>query len=252
MARRRKLSRREYLQLAWTRGLLTYKLYDYQDELYLIVSSGKSLKTVLNISRRYGKTTVLLLYCLIFAIKNPNSLIRFASPTQKSLKKIVRPIMRMLLEDCPKELRPKWNSVDGMYTFKNGSEIHLAGVNNGHADDLRGQKCDLGVIDEAGVQYNNIAVTYPNNTSATVNISAVLAARELETVPGTWKLVLAGGIQGEVGPQGLKGDTGSAGPAGPAGSRGPIGSTGPTGSISVYIGTTPPANPVDGQIWISP
>ena len=150
MARRQKLSRKEYLQLAWSRGLLTYKLYDYQDELYLIVSSGKSLKTVLNISRRYGKTTVLLLYCLIFAIKNPNSLIRFASPTQKSLKKIVRPIMRMLLEDCPRELRPKWNSVDGMYTFKNGSEIHLAGVNNGHADDLRGQKCDLGVIDEAG------------------------------------------------------------------------------------------------------
>lgn len=148
--RRPKLSRDEYLKLAWTRGLLTYKLFDYQDELYLLISEGRSLKTVINISRRYGKTTTLLLYALIFAIQRPNSLIRFASPTQKSLRKIIHPIMRMLIEDAPRELRPRWSSVDSCYRLPNGSEIHLAGVNNGHEDDLRGQRCDLGIVDEAG------------------------------------------------------------------------------------------------------
>ena len=129
---------------------MDWKLYDYQQELYETISNTNQLKTVLNISRRYGKTTVLLLYSLVFALKHPNSLIRFASPTQKSLRKIVNPIMRMLLDDCPKELRPKWSTIDSCYKFRNHSEIHLAGVNSGHADDLRGQKCDLGVIDEAG------------------------------------------------------------------------------------------------------
>lgn len=102
----------------------------------------------------------------------------------------------------------------------------------------------VAVIDELGVQHANIAVSYPDNASATVDIAEVLAERQIEAITGTWKLVLSGGIQGATGPQGVKGNTGNTGATGP---QGPIG---PTGSISLYIGNTPPANPVDGQIWI--
>lgn len=58
--------------------------------------------------------------------------------------------MRTLLFDCPKTLRPRWNVADGYWQFCNGSEIHIAGCNNGHADDSRGQRSHLNVIDEAG------------------------------------------------------------------------------------------------------
>ena len=150
MAKKPKLSHSSALKLAWSRGLLSYKLYDYQQDLYRLIKSSNSLKTIFNISRRYGKTTVLLLYCLEFAIRNKGVMIRFAAPTQKSLRNIVLPIVRMLIEDCPRALRPNWKSMDSCYEFFNGSELHIVGVNNGHEDDLRGQKADLAIIDEAG------------------------------------------------------------------------------------------------------
>lgn len=143
------LSLRVALRLAWKRGLLEYKLFKHQKEFYKILKKAKSRKTVINASRRWGKTTVALIYCVIFATNNPGSLVRFVAPTQKSLRKIIFPIMKMLLQDCPEELKPRWNVQDGCYYFKNDSELHLYGTDNQNHDGLRGQRCDLGVIDEA-------------------------------------------------------------------------------------------------------
>jgi hypothetical protein len=58
--------------------------------------------------------------------------------------------MRTLHDSCPMELRPQWNSLDSCYRYPNGSEIHLAGANDGHADDSRGQRAHLCIVDEAG------------------------------------------------------------------------------------------------------
>jgi len=151
MARRKKpvLERKQALRIAWKRGLLTYKLYDYQLELYVIVSQGKSIKTVINSSRRWGKTTVLLLYALIFAIKNPGAQVKIATTTAKSLRKTIFPIMRMLMGDAPNEYKPKWNSQDECYRLWNGSEIHVHGTDAQRHDGLRGQRTDLGIVDEA-------------------------------------------------------------------------------------------------------
>lgn len=151
MVRLRKppLGRSQALRIAWKRGLLTYKLYDYQLELYEIISKGKSLKTVINSSRRWGKTTVLLVYAIIFAIKNPGAQVKIATQTQKSLRKTIFPIMRMLCGDAPDELMPKWDSANGCYKFWNGSEIHVHGTDSQRHDGLRGQVCNLGIVDEA-------------------------------------------------------------------------------------------------------
>jgi hypothetical protein len=159
MAKRRKLSNDEALKLAWQRGFLSYKLFDYQRDLYQLVSTTKALKTVFNISRRYGKSTVLMLWAIEYGIRNPYSMIRFASPTQKSLKKSLEPIIRQLISDAPRALRPKWLKAESMLKLHTGSEIHLAGCNGGNEENLRGQKCDLGIIDEAGA-IDNLRYVY--------------------------------------------------------------------------------------------
>ena len=152
MARRKKpvLEPKQALRIAWKRGLLTYKLYDYQLELYEIISSGKEDDlTVINSSRRWGKTTVILIYALVYGLQNPSSQIKIATTTQKALRKTIFPIMRMLIADAPEEYKPKWDSQNGCYRLWNDTEIHIHGVDGQHHDGLRGQKCDLGFVDEA-------------------------------------------------------------------------------------------------------
>jgi hypothetical protein len=55
----------------------------------------------------------------------------------------------MLLMDCPDDLRPTWKQFDGRWTFPNGSYIQLCGCNNKQFDNLRGNKSDLFILDEA-------------------------------------------------------------------------------------------------------
>jgi hypothetical protein len=62
---------------------------------------------------------------------------------------MIHPIFKEIFKFVSKDYRPKWNSQEGAYILPNGSMIHIAGVNNGHADDLRGTAADLCVVDEA-------------------------------------------------------------------------------------------------------
>lgn len=84
------------------------------------------------------------------AIRNKGCQLRFAAPTQKALKKIILPLMRNVYRDCPQHLKPKYNQIDGVFTFQNGSEIHMAGANSGHAESLRGTEALKAYVDEAG------------------------------------------------------------------------------------------------------
>lgn len=148
------LSKEQALRAAWTRGLLKYKLYDYQVPVYThikeAISNPECLKYVLNIARRFGKTTILCLIAMEYAIQNPDSQIRFAAPTNKNLKKIITPIFKMLLKDCPEDLKPIYNIMDSVWRFPNGSELHTSGANSGHIENLRGTASNLNIIDEAG------------------------------------------------------------------------------------------------------
>jgi hypothetical protein len=114
------------------------------------VSAAKGKKYVINSSRRLGKSYFLCAYAIEFAIQHPNAQIKFASETQRSVKKIIIPLFRQLLETCPKNLKPKFKAHDGVFEFANGSEIHIAGAAMDQADSLRGTACDLAIIDEAG------------------------------------------------------------------------------------------------------
>ena len=126
-------------------------LKDVQRDMFTHVYENKhSRKYIIHCARRLGKTYLLVILSCCVAYSKDNAQIRYASQTQKAVKKMVHPIFKEVFKTIKKELRPRWNSQEGAYIFPNGSMVHVAGVNNGHADDLRGTAADLAVVDEAG------------------------------------------------------------------------------------------------------
>ena len=115
----------------------------------LFFRSTAGRKYVVHCSRRLGKTYLLCVLAIIFALNKPSAQVRYASITQKSVRKMIHPIMKELFASLPSKHRGAWNSIEGAYVFSNGSMIHVAGVNNGHEDDLRGTSADLAIVDEA-------------------------------------------------------------------------------------------------------
>lgn len=124
--------------------LVQKKMFD------LCFSNKKSRKYIIHCSRRLGKTFLLVVISCCVAYSKDNAQIRYASVTQKAVKKMVHPIFKEIFKSIKKHHRPKWNSQEAAYIFPNGSMVHVAGVNNGHSDDLRGTAADLCVVDEAG------------------------------------------------------------------------------------------------------
>lgn len=135
---------------AWSIGYLGWKLFHDQAPIYDFLSNCPERTVVVNIARQFGKTFLLCLIALEYGIQHPGSLIRFVTGSIKALRKMVLPNMRELLRDCPASLRPDFVSQDSLFRFPNGSELHMAAANDGHADDSRGQRAHLCVVDEAG------------------------------------------------------------------------------------------------------
>jgi hypothetical protein len=119
--------------------------------MYNAEMASPHLKWVENCSRRLGKSYLNAIRATEEAIAIPNAILPFAAPTHKMLKAINIPIFKEICADAPPDIRPIWKKSSGFYLFPhNGSEIPMAGVNNGHADDLRGRKAHRFFIDEAG------------------------------------------------------------------------------------------------------
>lgn len=121
-----------------------------QKEMFQNFFKHKGLKYVAHCSRRLGKTYWLCALALVYAINRKDSQIKYASVTQKAVKQMIHPIMKELNAKLSPKYKGVWNSQDGAYRFANGSRIYVAGVNNGHADDLRGTAAHLAIVDEAG------------------------------------------------------------------------------------------------------
>jgi hypothetical protein len=83
------------------------------------------------------------------AIQTPRTQIHFAAPYQNQVKEYLLPIFNELLKDCPEDLRPTWKPVEGKFVFPNGSFVKLCGCNNRQFDNLRGNRSDLFILDEA-------------------------------------------------------------------------------------------------------
>ncbi len=139
----------EIKKALFLKGNLSYKLKDYQKKFYTGLHRDIDFQVIL-CCRRFGKTFTLLTYAIEHCIKKPNYIVRVIAPTYKQLTKIITPSIRKILSDCPESIYPEFKKQEGLFKFKNGSEIHLLGGDNGNAENVRGFEADLFIIDEAG------------------------------------------------------------------------------------------------------
>jgi hypothetical protein len=144
------LTKRQAITQLWERGVLSYKLKGKQNDIKEILEKDLNNIAVILCSRRFGKSFSMCISAIEVCIKKPHAIVKYACPKQKMVKTIVQPIMREILSDCPNHLKPEWKEADKKYIFPNGSEIQIAGTDNGNAENLRGGKADLCIIDEAG------------------------------------------------------------------------------------------------------
>jgi PBSX family phage terminase large subunit len=151
MTQPKPLTKREISWELWRRGNLSWKLDKSQSELYKLFyeSNNHDVQTWL-LARRSGKTYCLCILALEQCIRKPNSIVKFVSPTKLQVNNNVRPLFKQILEDCPEDLKPEFRAKDYIYYFPNGSEIQLAGTDNGHAEKLRGGDSHIWFVDEAG------------------------------------------------------------------------------------------------------
>lgn len=144
-----KVTKQQAIKELWFRANISWKLKPHQKELYdLFYSTNHKVQTWL-LARRSGKTYVLALLAIESCIKNPNTIVKFLSPTRLQVNSNLRPIMRQLLNDCPEEIKPEFKAKDYVYYFPNGSEIQLAGSEAGNIEKLRGGYSHIAIIDEA-------------------------------------------------------------------------------------------------------
>ena len=134
----------------WYMGNLEWKFDPTQKRMYEFWKGVPKKTSIINCSRRLGKSYFLTVLAVQQCISKPKSIVKFLQPEQKMIRLNIRPIMQSILEDCPPELRPTFKTQDNIYKFPNGSEIQLAGTDNGNHEKLRGGDSHLCIIDEAG------------------------------------------------------------------------------------------------------
>lgn len=165
----KKMSKKKAIENAWKQGIIHWKLDKTQEELYSFIKNNDNKIIVVGSSRQLGKSFLLCTIAIEECMRTPNRVVKMIAPEVKMIKRILRPLMREILADCPEELLPKERPVDHIYKFSNGSEIQIAGTDNGHAESLRGTKAHLCIIDEAGfcsdLEYIVKSVLLPTTTT---------------------------------------------------------------------------------------
>lgn len=138
------------IEALWKKSVLYWKLDKNQMEMYKFAREHPEQIIVIGSSRQLGKSFFLTTLAIEECLRNPFSIVKFVAPKVKDIRRIITPLIREITADCPKELKPKYKSQEHIFSFPNGSEIQLAGTDNGHAESIRGTKANLCIIDEAG------------------------------------------------------------------------------------------------------
>lgn len=144
------ISKEQAIEMLWRQGELSWKLRGCQNEIRETILNSSDKIQVVAAGRRTGKSFTLCLIALELCLKNPNTIVKYACPKQKMVSTIIRPIIREILLDCPKDIAPEWKTAEKIFLFPNGSEIHIAGTDNENMESLRGARADFAILDEAG------------------------------------------------------------------------------------------------------
>ena len=138
----------------WRRGNLRFKLDETQLQILDRLEGVRSRKFFLLCSRRLGKSYMLVCLAFSLAIRQSGARILYLAPWAKDAAEIATDLAAQLLEDCPAELRPKYNAQSKEFVFGNGSVIRFKGVNGEHAQYLRGGATHFVILDECGLMDN--------------------------------------------------------------------------------------------------
>jgi hypothetical protein len=144
------ISREKAIELLWEAGDLSYLLTDPQVDIKNGILADPNRISVVLCSRRLGKTFLMCTMAVEECLKKSNAVVKYAFPKQNSANKMLKPVMRKVLEDCPRHLKPVFMTAEKCYRFPNGSEIQISGTDNGNIENLRGGDSHLNIVDEAG------------------------------------------------------------------------------------------------------
>lgn len=135
----------------WESGDLRFKLDSTQQSIYDEIFSNEKKRFILECARRLGKSYLLCVLALEYGIKFSKSRILFMAPTYKEITELLIPLFDQITDDCPENIKPKFDRYSGHVQFANGSNITLAGCEDKRkANRGRGPGADLVIIDEAG------------------------------------------------------------------------------------------------------
>jgi PBSX family phage terminase large subunit len=133
----------------WEAGELSWKMRPVQQVIKKGILDDTNKISVVLCGRRLGKTTLMCIMALEECLKQQGVIVKFIFPRQKDAKRNILPLMRMLLEDCPKHVKPVYMEADKCFRFPhNNSEIQFAAAQNGNAESIRGGFAHLCIFDE--------------------------------------------------------------------------------------------------------
>ena len=156
------LTKQDVKNALWEKGILKWKMthaeyrgkilnHKVQVEMYEQFKKAPENSTIaMLLSRQTGKTFWLSILANEQALQKPGSIIKILADTKLHVETIIIPKFNELFSDCPEHLKPKYDKTKYIFNYPNGSQIQLAGTDNGHFERLRGSVCDLVLIDEAG------------------------------------------------------------------------------------------------------
>ena len=98
-------------------------------------------------SSRSSKTISAIQYVIIEALKNPKTSVTIARATQVSIKNTILPDFIEVMESVDLFQQNRYNKVEMVYRFKNGSEVRFIGLDDSTGK-LKGFKSDIILIDE--------------------------------------------------------------------------------------------------------
>ena len=160
-----KPDKREVIHELWRRGDLDYKLHSVQRKVKNDLKNAKKRTNTVLMSRRIGKTYLLMCMAIEICLKKKFAIIKYLCPEQRQGQRNLEEIMRVLLGDCPTEFKPEWYENKKEWIFPNGSKIQVAGTDSGNAESLRGGSSDMCIVDEAGfaddLTYNVRSILFP-------------------------------------------------------------------------------------------
>lgn len=142
------------LMEVWAAGDLSWKLTPNQQGVYFRIKKwqnrkkGSWRKYGIDISRRYGKSMLMCTLAFEDCYQNKGWRVPYIMPIQDDIEEVIRPLVDILLQDCPPALRPKYVKSEQRYQFHTGSYIPMIGLDK-NPNGARGTGADRVYMDEA-------------------------------------------------------------------------------------------------------